>query len=74
MTWDSYIRYSFFLFFFFSCNILHDKIEKKEDIQETAQIEYNSMFWKKQFCLFVCVEVLRSSQPNWGHVERGPFA
>ena len=24
-------------------------------------------------CLFVCVEVLRPSQPNGGHVERGQF-
>ena len=22
---------------------------------------------------FVCVEVLRPSQPKWGHVERGQF-
>ena len=27
---------------------------------------------RKRGCLFVCVEVLRPSQPN-GHVERGQF-
>ena len=30
-------------------------------------------FWISKRKLFVCVEVLRPSQPNGGHVERGQF-
>ena len=44
---------------------------KSNEYHNISFVEENEKF--QYFLVVVCVEVLRPSQPNRGHVERGQF-